>query len=223
MSAEGSRSRVRLKDARAHTSSSQRWLSRQLNDPYVQRARAAGFRARSVFKLEEIDQRFGLVAPGRLVVDLGSAPGSWSQYAAKKGARVIAVDLQAIDPIPGVTFIEGDFLDQDVEQELVAAAGGGVDLVLSDMAASSTGRKLVDRLRAEQLGEAVLAFAELHVRAGGAVLIKLVRGAEAVLQRQAKRIFKSVRIVRPQATRSDSSETFLLGLERLAAPRPPTG
>jgi len=215
MSPDATRTRVRLKDARAHTSSSQRWLSRQLNDPYVQRAKAMGYRARSVFKLEEIDKRFDLIRPGRVVVDLGAAPGSWSQYAIKKGARVVAVDLQPMAAIPGVTIIEGDFLAEETEAALSRAVGPKVDLVLSDMAASSTGRKLVDRLRAEQLGEAVLTFSDAHVAPGGAVLIKLVRGAEAVLQQQAKAIFKSVRILRPDATRSDSSECFLLGLERL--------
>ncbi|HEX2525532.1 MAG TPA: RlmE family RNA methyltransferase [Geminicoccus sp.] len=219
MSGDGPRTKVRLKDARAHTASSQRWLSRQLNDPYVQRAKSMGYRARSVFKLEEIDERFGLIKRGRIVVDLGAAPGSWSQYAVKKGARVVAVDLQPMDPIAGVTIIEGDFLEAETEQALVQVLEGQdrVDLVLSDMAASSTGRKLVDRLRAEQLGEAVLTFAEAHVGQGGAVLIKLVRGAEAVLQQQAKTIFRSVRILRPEATRSDSSECFLLALDRLPA------
>jgi 23S rRNA (uridine2552-2'-O)-methyltransferase len=223
MSSDAPRTRVRLKDARAHSASSQRWLSRQLNDPYVQRAKSVGYRARSVFKLEEIDRRFGLLRPGRIVVDLGAAPGSWSQYAVKKGASVVAVDLQPMAGIAGVTIIEGDFLSQETEAALSKAAGGNVDLVLSDMAASSTGRKLVDRLRAEQLGEAVLTFAETHVATGGAVLIKLVRGAEAVLQQQAKGIFRSVRILRPDATRSDSSECFLLGLDRLPAAAPPSG
>lgn len=218
MSSDGSRTRVRLKDARAHSSSSQRWLNRQLNDPYVKRAKALGYRARSVFKLEEIEKRFGLIRPGQVVVDLGAAPGSWSQYAVKKGATVVAVDLQPMEPIPGVKIIEGDFLSEETERALSESVGARVDLVLSDMAASSTGRKLVDRLRAEQLGEAVLVFADIHVVPGGSVLIKLVRGAEAVLQKQAKDIFRSVRIIRPDATRSDSSECFLLGLERL----PPT-
>ena len=218
MNPQGPRTRVKLTDARAHSASSQRWLNRQLNDPYVRRARAEGFRARSVFKLAEIDERFDLIERGQTVVDLGAAPGSWSQYATRKNARVVAVDLQPMDPIAGVTIIEGDFLADPIAAALSAAAGEAVDLVLSDMAASSTGRRLVDRLRAEQLGEAVLSFAEAHVRTGGAVLIKLVRGAEAVLQRQAKHTFKSVRIVRPQATRSESSETFLLGLDRLPSP-----
>lgn len=218
MTTDGPRTRVKLKDARAHSSSSQRWLSRQLNDPYVQRAKSMGFRARSVFKLEEIDQRFSLIKRGSTVADLGAAPGSWSQYAAKRGARVVAVDLQPMTAITGVTIIEGDFLSEETERALSEAVGPKVDLVLSDMAASSTGTKLVDRLRAEQLGEAVLSFADTHVVAGGAVLIKLVRGAEAPLQQHAKKLFKSVRIIRPGATRSASSECFLLGLERL----PPT-
>jgi len=217
MSGSNSRTRVRLRDARAHSASSQRWLTRQLNDPFVQRAKAQGYRARSVFKLEEIDRRFGLIRPGMVVVDLGAAPGSWSQYAANKQARVVAVDLQPIAPIAGVTIIEGDFLAEATEAALAAAVGSGVDLVLSDMAASSTGRRLVDRLRAEQLGDAVLEFAETRLVEGGSVLIKLVRGAEATLQQRAKAMFRSVRILRPDATRSDSSECFLLGLDR----RPP--
>ncbi|WP_159716251.1 RlmE family RNA methyltransferase [Geminicoccus flavidas] len=217
MSDSNSRTRVRLRDARAHSASSQRWLTRQLNDPFVQRAKALGYRARSVFKLEEIDRRFGLIRPGTVVADLGAAPGSWSQYAANKQARVVAVDLQPIAPIAGVTIIEGDFLSEATEAALAAAVGSGVDLVLSDMAASSTGRRLVDRLRAEQLGEAVLEFCAAHLNEGGSVLIKLVRGAEATLQQRAKTMFRSVRILRPDATRSDSSECFLLGLDR----RPP--
>jgi 23S rRNA (uridine2552-2'-O)-methyltransferase len=217
MSGGNSRTRVRLRDARAHSASSQRWLTRQLNDPFVQRAKAQGYRARSVFKLEEIDRRFGLIRAGMVVADLGAAPGSWSQYAANKQSRVVAVDLQPIAPIAGVTIIEGDFLAEATEAALAAAVGSGVDLVLSDMAASSTGRRLVDRLRAEQLGEAVLEFCETHLAEGGSVLIKLVRGAEATLQQRAKTMFRSVRILRPDATRSDSSECFLLGLDR----RPP--
>lgn len=214
------RERVKLKNARAHTASSQRWLSRQLNDPLVKRAKDLGYRARSVFKLEEMDERFQLLARGRRVVDLGAAPGSWSQYAAKKGCRIVAVDLLEMAPIAGVEIIQGDFLSDEVEQALKTAIGGKVDVVLSDMAASATGRKLVDRLRAEQLGEATLAFAEQHLEPGGSALLKLVRGAEAVLQARAKEIFRSVRLLRPDATRSESSEVYLLGLDRLATTGP---
>ena len=119
MTSDGSRTKVKLKDARAHPASSQRWLNRQLNDPFVQRAKSMGYRARSVFKLEEIEKRFSLIRRGKTVVDLGAAPGSWSQYAVKKGARVIAVDLIPMDPIAGVTMIEGDFLSAATEQAVV--------------------------------------------------------------------------------------------------------
>jgi 23S rRNA (uridine2552-2'-O)-methyltransferase len=206
--------RTPVRTAKGRPLASTRWLQRQLNDPYVARAKREGYRARSVYKLAEIDTRFHLLGPARRVVDLGAAPGSWSQYAAQRGCRVVAVDLLPITPIGEVQIIQGDFLDPDVQKEIIRRLDGPADLVLSDMAASATGRRAVDRLRAEALGEAVLAFAGAVLAPGGACLVKLVRGAEARLQATARPLFRSTRLLRPAATRSDSSEIFLLAGDR---------
>lgn len=214
----GSRpTKERLRDTRGRSTSSQAWLNRQLNDPYVHRARAEGYRARSVYKLQEIDARFDLIRRGVLVVDLGAAPGSWSQYAAREGAKVVAVDLLEVEPLAGVELLAGDFLDADVQARLEAALGGPADLVLSDMAAHATGQRTVDRLRAEGLGEAVLEFAGRILRPGGDCLLKLVKGAEAVLTPLALKGFASSRVLRPKATRAESSEAYLLARGRRPA------
>ena len=212
---EGSRRlKERARAVRGRSASSQAWLNRQLNDPFVHRAKSEGYRARSVYKLKEIDERFGLLRQGARVLDLGAAPGSWSQYAARKGCRVVAVDLLSLDPVAGVQALEGDFLDPAVQDRLREALGGPADLVLSDMAAAATGQRTVDRLRAEGLGEAVLEFAASVLRPGGDCLLKLVKGAEAVLTPLAQASFASSRILRPKATRSESSETYLLARGR---------
>lgn len=200
----------RLKTAKGRSLSSQRWLERQLNDPFVHRARREGWRARSVFKLQELDTRFELLRRGRRVVDLGAAPGSWSQYVAKQGCRVIAVDLLPIDPLPGVELLQGDFLDPSVQTTLRERLQGGADVVLSDMAAPATGQRAVDRLRAEALGESVLEFAATVLTPGGACALKMVKGSEAALMPQANALFTTARVVRPKATRADSSEVFLV-------------
>lgn len=213
---------TRLKTARGRSVSSQRWLQRQLNDPFVQQARQQGWRARSVFKLEELDRRFALLRPGARVVDLGAAPGSWSQYAVKRGCRVVAVDLQAVDAIAGVDLLLGDFLDSAVQAELRLRLGGPADLVLSDMAAPATGQRAVDRLRAEGLGESVLEFAGETLVPGGACVIKLIKGSEATLMPRATRLFDTGKVVRPKATRADSSEVYLVARGRKTAD-PATG
>lgn len=202
--------KTRLKRSRTRSASSTRWLQRQLNDPFVQEARRAGYRARSVFKLEEIDARFELIRKGAVVVDLGAAPGSWSQYAAGKGARVLALDLLPVDPIAGVEIVQGDFLDPAVQEALLDRIGGKVETVLSDIAPDATGRRLVDRLKAEGVGEAVIDFACGVLAPGGALLIKLVKGAENSVMAHARPHFAQLRLLRPKATRSDSSETYLL-------------
>jgi 23S rRNA (uridine2552-2'-O)-methyltransferase len=215
---EGTRRlKERARAARGRSASSQAWLNRQLNDPYVHRARSEGYRARSVYKLKEVDERFGLLRQGARVLDLGAAPGSWSQYAARKGCRVVAIDLLPIDPVAGVQALQGDFLDPAVPARLREALGGPADLVLSDMAAAATGQRTVDRLRAEGLGEAVLEFAAQVLRPGGDCLLKLVKGAEAVLTPLAQASFASSRILRPKATRSESSETYMLARGRKPA------
>lgn len=206
----GRQLKTRLKTAKGRSASSQRWLTRQLNDPLVQRARQEGWRARSVFKLQELDQRFGLLKRNAKVLDLGAAPGSWSQYAARRGCQVIAVDLLPMTPVVGVEVLEGDFLAPEVQALLQERLAGPADLVLSDMAAPSTGQRAVDRLRAEALGEAVLEFAAAVLASGGACVIKLVKGAEAALMPRALAVFASAKVVRPKATRADSSEIFLV-------------
>jgi 23S rRNA (uridine2552-2'-O)-methyltransferase len=202
--------KTKLKRSKSRKSSSTRWLQRQLNDPFVQEARRAGYRARSVFKLEEIDARFALIEKGEPVVDLGAAPGSWSQYAANKGARVLALDLLPMDPIAGVEILEGDFLEPEIQAALLARLSGKVSIVLSDIAPDATGRRLVDRLRAEAVGEAVVGFACVVLDEGGQLLIKLVKGAETAVMDMARPHFSKLRLLRPKATRSDSSETYLL-------------
>jgi 23S rRNA (uridine2552-2'-O)-methyltransferase len=202
--------KTRLKRAKKRKSSSTRWLQRQLNDPYVQEAKRAGYRARSVFKLEEIDARHGLVVKGAPVVDLGAAPGSWSQYATKKGARIVALDLLPMDPIPGVEIQRGDFLEPATRAALLARLDGKVGTVLSDIAPDATGRRLVDRLRAEAVGEAVVDFACAVLADGGKLLVKLVKGAETAVMDTARPHFTRLHLLRPKATRSDSSETYLL-------------
>ena len=204
------RLKTRVKTAKRRSSSSTRWLDRQLNDPYVEQAKRDGYRARSVYKLKEIDERFKLCRPGGTIVDLGSAPGSWSQYSAQNGCRVIAVDLLMMEPIPGVAFLQGDFLDPDIDSRLLPMVGGPIDTVLSDIAADATGRKVVDRLKAEAVGEAVLAFAAQHLRKGGDCLLKIVRGAEVPLRNLAKQHATQVHLIKPRATRSDSSEIYML-------------
>jgi 23S rRNA (uridine2552-2'-O)-methyltransferase len=205
--------RTRVRTAKGRPLGSTRWLERQLNDPYVLRARREGLRARSAYKLEEIDRQLGLLRKGARVVDLGAAPGSWSQYAARRGCRVVAVDLLPMQPIKGVENLEGDFLDPGVRARIVERLGGKAEVILSDMAAASTGTRAVDRLRAEALGEAVLDFADEALAPGGACLIKLVRGAEAALQQRARPRFRQLRLLRPKATRAESSEIFLLALD----------
>ncbi len=217
--------KTRLRKSRTRRASSTRWLQRQLNDPFVQEAQRFGYRARSVFKLEEIDTRFALIRKGATLVDLGAAPGSWSQYAAARGARVVALDILPMDPISGVTILEGDFLDPAVQARLEAVVGGKVETVLSDIAPDATGRRLVDRLRAEAVGEAVVAFALAVLAPEGQLLIKLVKGAETTVMDVARPHFARLRLLRPKATRSESSETYLLasGFRPTAAPVPELG
>jgi 23S rRNA (uridine2552-2'-O)-methyltransferase len=178
----------------------------------VQDARRAGYRSRAAYKLLEIDRRFGLLRRGRTVLDLGSAPGSWSQVAAARGCRVIGLDLAEVAPIAGATMLRGDVFDPATPAALRAAAGGPAAVVLSDMAASSTGQRAVDRLRAEALGEAVLALLPELLAPGGSAVIKLLRGAESGVTAEAKRVFERVQLVRPEATHRGSSEVYLVGL-----------
>jgi 23S rRNA (uridine2552-2'-O)-methyltransferase len=209
--------RVRIK-GKGRRAGSTRWLDRHLNDPYVRDARQAGYRARAAYKLLEIDRRFGLLKPGRAVIDLGSAPGSWAQVAAARGCRVIGLDLVEVPPIAGVTMLQGDVFDPETTTRLRAAAGGPAAVVLSDMAAPSTGQRAVDRLRAEAIGEAVLALLPDLLAPGGSTLIKLVRGADTGVAAEARRRFERAQLVRPEATHRGSSEIYLVALGFRGAP-----
>lgn len=202
--------KTRVRASPQRSAGSSRWLLRQLNDPYVQRAKKEGYRSRSAYKLLEIDKKHKLLKPGLRVLDLGSAPGGWSQVAAERGCRVVGVDLLAIEPIPDVTLLQADIEDEATPGLVLEALGGPADLLLSDLAPAATGQRAVDRLRSEAMGETVLDLAPELLKPGGQLLLKLLRGADAVLTSAAKKAFKSVRLVRPDATRRESSEIYLL-------------
>jgi 23S rRNA (uridine2552-2'-O)-methyltransferase len=197
--------------------SSKLWLERQLNDPYVAKAKAQGYRSRAAFKLLEIDDKYRLLKPGMSVVDLGAAPGGWSQIAAKRvGAvdgkgKVIAIDVLEMPEIQGVTFAQLDFMDNDAPSRLTAMLGGGADVVMSDMAANTTGHRKTDQLRIVGLVEVAAAFARDVLNPNGAFLAKVFQsGADAELLGQLKRDFATVRHVKPAASRQDSSERYVL-------------
>lgn len=197
--------------------SSKLWLERQLNDPYVAQAKREGFRSRAAYKLIEIDDKHHLLKPGMTVVDLGAAPGGWSQVAAKRTAaaggkgKVIAIDLLEMPEIAGVTFAQLDFLDKDAPEKLIAMLGGRADAVISDMAANTIGHRKTDQLRIVGLLEAAAAFARDVLAPGGTFLAKVFQsGADAELLAQLKRDFAGVRHVKPAASRQDSSERYVL-------------
>ncbi len=203
---------VVVRSARGRSAGSQRWLARQLNDPYVAAARAQGWRSRAAFKLIELDDRFKLIRPGARVLDLGAAPGGWSQVAARRGAaKVVGVDLLAIDPLAGVVFIKGDFADPEMPARLEAALDGKADLVLSDMAPNTTGHGATDHLRIVALAELAFAFALEVLAPGGAFVAKVFQGgAERTILQRMKRSFGSVRHVKPPASRKESSEVYVV-------------
>ncbi|MGC1301769.1 MAG: RlmE family RNA methyltransferase [Caulobacteraceae bacterium] len=206
----------RLKAARNHTPSSQKWLERQLNDPYVQRAHAEGWRSRAAFKLSEIDDRYHLLRQGVRVIDLGAAPGGWVQVALKRGASAVAgVDLLAIDPIHGADLIQADFTEPGVGEQLIQLLGGRPDLVLSDMAHNTVGHRRTDHLKIVGLIEAAADFALANVKPGGAFVTKTFQGGAAgeVLARL-KAGFTDLKHVKPKASRSDSSEVYLVATGR---------
>jgi 23S rRNA (uridine2552-2'-O)-methyltransferase len=209
--------KVRLKTKKNRTVSQKRWLERQLNDPYVARAKREGMRSRAAYKLIEIDDKYHLLKLGSRVVDLGAAPGGWSDIAAKRvGAgegrgKIVAIDILDLAPIAGVAFLKLDFLDPQAPERLAAMLGGGADVVLSDMAANATGHKKTDQLKIMALVEAGVEFAREVLRPGGSFLTKVLQGGtEPALLAQLKRDFTAVRHVKPQASRADSSELYLL-------------
>jgi len=208
--------RVRLR-TKGRSVSSKRWLERQLNDPYVARAKIEGLRSRAAFKLAEIDDRHHLLKPGRSVVDLGAAPGGWSQVAARRvGAdegrgRVVAIDPLPMEPIAGVDFAQLDFLDPAAPERLRDMLGGPADVVLSDMAANATGHRRTDHLKIMALAEAAADFARAVLKPGGAFLAKVLQGGtEGTLLADLKRDFASVKHVKPTASRTDSAELYVL-------------
>jgi len=210
----------RLKTARGRRLSSTRWLTRQLRDPYVAAARAKGYRSRAAFKLMELDDRFHFLKPGAAVIDLGAAPGGWSQVAAQRikaghpgGGRLVAVDCSEMEPLPGVHQMTLDFLDADAEAAITAALDGKADVVLSDMAAPATGHTQTDHLRIMGLLEAAYAFACTVLKPGGVFLGKVLRGgAEKDLLDALKRDFRQVRHVKPPASRKESAEIYVIAI-----------
>ena len=205
---------TRLRTAKGRSAASQRWLERQLNDPYVRAAQSRGFRSRAAFKLLEMDEKHRLLKPGSRVVDLGAAPGGWTQVAVEKAGpkgRVVALDLLAMDPVPGATVLQGDFQDAAAEQAVLAALDGPADLVLSDMAPNTTGHAATDHLRIIALAELALDFALKVLSPGGGFVAKVFQGgSEKGLLDVLKRNFTAVRHVKPPASRKDSSELYVV-------------
>jgi len=206
------REAVRLKNARKLAPSSQRWLARQLNDPYVQAAKTQGFRSRAAFKLMELDDKYHLITKNARVVDLGAAPGGWSQIALARGAAaVVGIDLLPIIPVQGATFIEGDFTEEGMDLRLKTLLGGPADLVLSDMAPNTTGHVATDHIRIMALAELALAFATEILTPGGAFVAKLFQGgAERGMLTTLKTHFRTVRHAKPPASRKDSKEMYVV-------------
>jgi 23S rRNA (uridine2552-2'-O)-methyltransferase len=205
---------ARLKDEKRRTLSSRTWLERQLSDPYVARAKREGFRSRAAFKLIEVDDKFHLLKANARVVDLGAAPGGWSEIAARRvgpDGRIIALDILDMKPIAGVEFLQLDFLDNEAPDRLKAMLGGKVDVVLSDMAANTSGHRQTDHLRIMALAEAATHFARGVLAEGGSFLCKVLQGGtEANLLAELKRDFATVKHVKPPASRTDSAELYLL-------------
>lgn len=209
--AKGLKERVRT--AKGRKTSSTRWLQRQLNDPYVKKAKAEGYRSRAAYKLIELDERFGLLKGATRVIDLGIAPGGWSQVVRQKvpGSSVVGIDLLPTDPIDGVTILEMDFMADEAPDLLKDALGGPADLVLSDMAANTVGHQQTDHLRTMALVEAGLLFASEVLRPGGAYVAKvLAGGADHNLVAELKRQFTTVKHAKPPASRKDSSEWYVI-------------
>ncbi|MCL6678870.1 RlmE family RNA methyltransferase [Sphingomonas sp. RG327] len=205
--------RQRVRTARNRSASSTRWLERQLNDPYVRRARAENYRSRAAYKLLEIDERFGVLKGVTAVIDLGIAPGGWSQVVRRRmpQAKVVGIDLLPTDPIEGVEILQMDFMDDEAPEKLKAALGGPADLVLSDMAANTVGHPQTDHLRTMGLVEAGLEFAKEVLRPGGAYVAKvLAGGADNNLVAELKRHFTAVKHAKPPASRKDSSEWYVI-------------
>lgn len=205
--------RVRVRSARGRTAQSTRWLERQLNDPYVRRAKADGYRSRAAYKLIELNEKFGLLKGARAIVDLGVAPGGWSQVASKlcPAARIVGIDLLPVDPLPGVTLLQMDFMDDAAPARLMEELGGAPDLVLSDMAANTVGHTQTDHLRTMALVEAAAWFAIETLHDGGAFVAKVFAGGtDDALLKVLKQHFRTVKHAKPPASRKGSSEWYVV-------------
>jgi 23S rRNA (uridine2552-2'-O)-methyltransferase len=202
---------VKVTKSRGRSTSSHAWLNRQLNDPYVAAARARGYRSRAAFKLLELDAKFHFLKKGARVLDLGAAPGGWSQVAAARGAGVVAADVLEMEEIPGVTFLRCDLTDPDVPAKLKAVLGGEADLVLTDMAAPTTGHRATDHIRTIALVEIALEVAIDVLRPGGVFVGKVFQGgATGDLLARLKQAFREVRHVKPPASRAESVELYVV-------------
>ena len=215
MSRGGASSRIRVKTARGRTAQSNRWLARQLNDPYVKKAKAEGYRSRAAYKLIELDERFGFLKSAKRVIDLGIAPGGWSQVVRKlrPQAAIVGIDLLPVDPIDGVAIAQMDFMDDAAPAWLTDTLGGKADLVLSDMAANTVGHQQTDHLRTMGLVESAVDFACEVLAPGGHFVAKsLAGGSDADLVTTLKRNFTSVRHAKPPASRTGSSEWYVVAM-----------
>lgn len=205
---------TRLRTAKGRTTASQKWLERQLNDPYVRAAKAAGWRSRAAFKILELDEKYHIFKPGQRVVDLGAAPGGWTQVAVQRvgeSGKVVALDLLPMDEITGATLLQGDFQDEAVEQEVLAALDGPAELVLSDMAPNTTGHNATDHLRILGLIELALDFAGKVLVPGGAFVAKAFQGGtEREILNRMKRDFATVKHAKPPASRKGSAEMYVV-------------
>jgi 23S rRNA (uridine2552-2'-O)-methyltransferase len=208
---------VRVKTARRRSASSTHWLERQLNDPYVAEARRLGYRSRAAFKLLELDDRFRFLKPGERVVDLGAAPGGWTQVAVARSraetgkGRVVSIDVLPMDPVPGAIFLQDDFLGEAAHAAIKAALGGSADVVLSDMAAPAMGHAATDHLRIIALAEAAYAFAKSVLAPGGSFVTKVFQGGtERSLLEALRRDFESVRHAKPPSSRAESAEVYVV-------------
>ena len=207
---------VRVKNKKTKESS-RKWIERQLNDPYVTRAKAEGYRARAAYKLIELDEKFHLLKRGQRIIDLGAAPGGWTQVAVERtkprssGARIVAVDIQPLEPVEGATVLELDVLQPDAPARIREVLGRAADVVLSDMAPATTGHRSTDHLRSLALAETALALAEALLAPGGAFLVKIFQGGgEVEFERGLRARFEAVRRVKPEASRAESREIYIL-------------
>lgn len=203
----------KIKTAKGRKSSSTRWIERQLTDPYVQRAQKEGYRSRAAYKLIEIDDKLGgIIGPEQLIVDLGAAPGGWCQVVTQKGARVVAIDLLPVDPMEGMTFFQMDFMDDDAPATLIDALGGaGADMVISDIAHNTTGHRNTDHLKIMALVEAAYEFAVEVLKPEGVFIAKVFQGGtQGELLTRMKQDFKTVKHIKPPASRKESPETYVV-------------